>query len=107
MGAAGTVLELVVLSKLANSREVYCTEAHWGRAHFQIVLAHWGRAQFHIVLLLTSKLYHFQILLLPNCTTAKLYHFQIVPLLALLTLLTIVIFTRGLIQGGWPHPFAS
>ena len=49
-----------------NTHMLCNTEAHWGRAHFQIVL------------LLTSKLYHFQIVLLPNCISNCIYHFQIV-----------------------------
>ena len=93
---------------MAMSRTVkrWGTEAHWGGAHFQFV---------------TSKLYHFQIVPLPNyttsklqiaplpnCITSKLYHFQIV---SLLNLLTVVI--RGLIRVGlselaahaqFPHP---
>ena len=38
----------------------FSTEAHWGRAHFQII--------------------YFRICSLPNCTTSKVYHFQIVKL---------------------------
>ena len=50
----------------------YCT------SHCLITDAHWGRAYFQIVLLLTSKLYHFQILLVSSGTIWKWYNLAVV-----------------------------